>query len=84
MKIIYTPKFIRAYKKLPDNIKDKVEEKEIVFKEDPFHPSLKTHKLNGDLEDFWSFSVDSKNRVIFEISKNNTFYFHMVGDHDIY
>jgi len=31
MKILYSPKFIRQYKKLPVEIKDKVEKKKIFF-----------------------------------------------------
>ena len=84
MKIIYTPKFVRAYKKLSKEIKSKAIEKEVLFRENPFDSSLKTHKLNGHLEDFWSFSVDSKYRIIFEIAKDKIFYFHLIGNHDIY
>ena len=60
------------------------EKKEKVFKTDPFHPSLKTHKLQGKLGEFWSFSIDYKNRIIFEFAEDNTVYFHSVGDHSIY
>ena len=34
--------------------------------EDPFHPSLRTHKLKGDLSNVWSCSIDYSNRVLFE------------------
>ena len=34
--------------------------------EDPFHPSLHTHKLKGDLSNVWSCSIDYSNRVLFE------------------
>ena len=34
--------------------------------EDPFHPSLCTHKLKGDLSNVWSCSIDYSNRVLFE------------------
>jgi len=85
MEIIYTSKFKRNYKKLSNQIKKLAEEKEVVFRQDPFDSRLKTHKLNGKFEEFWSFSIDHKFRIVFEISKDNkTFYFHAVGDHDIY
>ncbi len=85
MEIIYTSKFGREYKKLSLNIKKMAEAKEKIFRNDPFDPALKTHKLHGKLKEFYSFSIDYKYRIIFEISENkNIFYFHSVSDHDIY
>lgn len=85
MEIVYSSKFIREYKKLPDNIKDIAEQQETLFRKNPFDPKLKTHKLNGKLQDFLSFSIGYKYRIIFELSKDKkTAYFHSAGDHDIY
>jgi len=85
MQIIYSSKFAREYKKLPDEIKDIAEKQELIFRKNPFHPKLKTHKLKGALKGFLSFSVGYKYRIIFEFDEdNNTVYFHSVGDHDIY
>jgi addiction module RelE/StbE family toxin len=84
MEIIYTSKFFRAYKKLPKEIKQKAQDKETIFRKNPFDDKLKTHKLNGELEDFWSFSIDPKYRIIFEMGEKDTYYFHTVGNHDIY
>lgn len=85
MEIIYSSKFAREYKRLPNSVKDIAEEQEILFRKNPFNPKLKTHKLKGRLSGFLSFSIDHKYRIIFEFSKNkNTIYFHSAGDHDIY
>jgi addiction module RelE/StbE family toxin len=85
MEIIYSSKFAREYKKLPNNIKDIAEEQESIFRKDPFDPKLKTHKLKGKLSGFLSFSIGYKYRIIFEFVKDkNTVYFYSVGDHDIY
>ena len=35
------------------------------FATDPNDPLLRTHKLKGNLADFWSFSVDDDLRVLF-------------------
>lgn len=70
---------------MPNDIKKRAEEREIIFRQNPFDERLKTHKLNGKFEGFWSFSVDYKYRIIFEISKDGKFfYFHSVSDHRIY
>lgn len=85
MKIIYTSKFEREYKKLPKFLKYLAEEKEKIFRKNPFDKKLNAHKLHGKLKDFWSFSINYDWRIIFEISKNKkVFYFHSVGNHKIY
>ncbi|MBP9763103.1 type II toxin-antitoxin system YafQ family toxin [Patescibacteria group bacterium] len=85
MEVIYSSKFARAYKKLPDEVKDIAEKQEALFRKDPFDPKLKTHKLNGKLEGLLSFSIGPKHRIIFEFSKDKkVVYFHTVGDHDVY
>ena len=35
------------------------------FAADPQDPLLRTHKLKGDLADYWAFSVDENLRVLF-------------------
>lgn len=83
MIIRYTKKFQREYKKLSLEIKKKAETKEKLFRKNPFSVTLKTHKLSGELEELWSFSVDYKIRIIFEFIDDVVF-FHSIGDHDIY
>jgi len=84
VKIIYTPKFARQYKKLPTQLQTKAEKKEAVFRQNPFDPSLKTHQLQGRLKSFWSFSITYKHRIIFEFASKNVVHFHSIGDHSIY
>ncbi len=85
MEIFYSSKFAREYKKLPAKIKNIAEKQEIIFRQNPFDPALKTHKLSGKLSGFLSFSIGYKHRIIFEFAKDkNAVYFHSVGDHDIY
>ena len=84
MKILYSPKFIRQYKKFSSEIKDKVEAKEDIFRANPFDNRLKTHKLNGELNDYWSFSVDYNVRIIFIFQDTDTIRLELIGGHDIY
>lgn len=84
MRIYYSSKFAREYRKLPKEIKKLAEEKELVFRKNPFDPKLNTHKLHGRLKEYWVFSVDNTNRVIFEFAKKDVVWFHSVGDHSVY
>lgn len=45
MKIYYSTKFEKEYKKLPKKIKSVAEKKEKLFRKDPYSTQLKIHKL---------------------------------------
>jgi len=84
MKIFYSSKFAKEYKKLPVSIKRLAEKREKFFRKDPFTPCLKTHKLKGSLKDFWAFSINQKYRIIFEFIGKDEVWFHSAGEHSIY
>ena len=63
--ITYTPHFKRAYQNLDISLQKKAEQREILFRKNPFDSLLKTHKLHGRLKDFYSFSIDRKTRIVF-------------------
>ncbi len=84
MRIYYSSKFEREYKKLSRKIKLLAEEREHIFRQDPFDPRIDTHKLHGRLKEYWAFSIDTKYRIIFEFVKKNIVWFHSAGDHSIY
>jgi addiction module RelE/StbE family toxin len=84
MKIIYSTKFAKEYKRLPLKVKKLAEKKETIFRKDPFEPNLKTHKLTGKLKEYYSFSIDYQYRIIFEFAEKDIIWFHLVGTHEIY
>lgn len=84
MKIIYSSKFIKEYKKLPKEIKLLAEEKEKIFKENPFNPKLKSHKLKGKLKDLYSFSITYHLRIVFHFEDKNVVGFDTIGTHEVY
>ncbi len=84
MKIYYFSKFANKYKKLPDKIKLQAKEAEKLFRASPFARQLRTHKLSGELRDYWAFSIDAKYRIVFEFCKKDTVLFHDIGGHEVY
>ena len=84
MRIHYSLKFEREYKRLPTRIKEVAEQKEKMFRDNPFDPRLDTHKLGGRFKGFWAFSIDQKYRIIFEFAEEDIVWFHSTGDHGIY
>ena len=84
MKIYYSSKFAREYKRLPIRTKTIAEKREKVFRSDPFDLRLKTHRLTGKLKGYYSFSIDYHYRIIFEFVGKDTVWFYSVGTHAIY
>ena len=80
----YSKHFERLYKKLSNEIKLLAEKKEQLFKSNPFDLHLKTHKLSGRLERYYSFSINHSHRVIFQFVSKSKVRFHEIGTHDIY
>ena len=84
MKIYYSSKFAKEYKRLPQEVKNQAKKKEKIFRKDPFDKRLKTHKLTGKLKEYYSFSIDYDHRIIFEFAKKDIIWFHSVGTHQVY
>lgn len=84
MKVSYASKFVRQYKKLPWEIQELAAKRESIFRQDPYDPRLKTHKLSGVLEGLHSFSVNYSYRIIFRFVNSKRVLFYEIGDHDIY
>lgn len=84
MRVNFSPRFKRAYKKLPSHIQDDFNKQIKVFIQDPNHPSLKTHKLKGHLQECLAFRLRDGDRVLFEFSSFDIVDLLDVGPHDIY
>jgi len=51
------------------------------FAADPKDPLLRTHKLKGELAEYWAFSVDDDLRVLFRWEGDEAFLVNL-GSHD--
>ena len=84
MEIEYSPRFKKAFKKLPKEVKLKAVEREKIFRKNPFEPQLKTHKLHGTMKEYWAFSISFGYRIGFTFMTGKLVRFHDIGTHDIY
>jgi mRNA-degrading endonuclease YafQ of YafQ-DinJ toxin-antitoxin module len=86
MRVEYTGRFLRSYKKLI--VKDsKVRTKVILLterlKENPYHPSLRTHKVNtSELGEVFSSRVTGDLRVLWIRKDKDTILFLLIGGHE--
>lgn len=74
--------FVKRYKLLPTVIQKKAEKQERLFRNNPFHPSLHTEKLEPRGKQLWSFRIDQSYRVLFKFVSSNKVIFMTVGPHD--
>ena len=84
LKILKSRDFEKSFDKLPQNVQLLAIKKIVLFKMDLFYPSLKTHKLKGELQNCHSFSVNRQYRVLFEFLSKRKVLFHDIGTHEIY
>ena len=85
VKSIHTNKaFIKQFKALPKEIQVKAVKTEKLFRANPFHPSLRLHKLKGNLQHLWSLSINRKYRIMFEALEDGVILFVSIGLHSIY
>ena len=68
---------------LTEKQKDHLRKRLGIFKEDIFDKRLKTHRLKGNLSDYYAFSISQSDRIVFKILKDNSVYFIEVGSHDV-
>ena len=83
--IVLTSGFRKAFKrKVRGNktLETRFRDRTTIFQTDPFDARLKTHRLAGQLEDSWSFSVDYDCRVIFRFVERDRALFVDIGTHE--
>lgn len=66
--IQYHRKFIKEFKNLPKEVQLKLIELEEVFRTHCFHPQLHTKRLQGTLQNAYSFRIRRGYRVIFSFT----------------
>ena len=84
LSIVYSEKFISQFEEQSLKIQKLALKRIEMFKIDHKHPSLKTHKLNGVLKDYFSFSVDYDHRIVFEFGEKGIVHFLKIGSHEVY
>ncbi|MFH1609925.1 MAG: type II toxin-antitoxin system mRNA interferase toxin, RelE/StbE family [Candidatus Bipolaricaulota bacterium] len=71
--LVWSTSFVRALRRAirrQPTLREGIERVLARLTEDPFHPSLHTHKLKGELIGAWACTVDHQNRVLFEFVRN--------------
>jgi mRNA-degrading endonuclease YafQ of YafQ-DinJ toxin-antitoxin module len=81
LRVTASSRFLRKAKKLREPRASLLRAALRRFAADPQDPLLRTHKLKGQLADYWSFSVDDDLRVLFRWQADDVFLVNL-GSHD--
>lgn len=83
--IVFSSAFKRALKKRVEGrkaLEEKFWRRVEIFTGNPYDPRLRTHKLSGELKEYWSFTIEYDVRVIFQFVPKNRVIFEDIGTHD--
>jgi addiction module RelE/StbE family toxin len=84
MKAKFSPivqKEVVKIRKLDSRLFDRIEKQIALFEENPKHPSLRTHKLSGNLNNMWSISITMSVRLVYIIIEEDQALFVKIGTH---
>ncbi len=74
-------KYLKIVKRKNPKLLKKIHKQLALFKENPKHPSLRTHKLEGKLSNSWSITVEENIRILYYLKKDGVVFF-LIGTHD--
>ncbi len=81
LRLTASSRFLRKAKKLREPQASMLRAALRRFGTEPQDPLLRTHKLKGDLDGYWAFSVDDDLRVLFRWEGDEAFLVNL-GFHD--
>jgi len=81
VRLTASSRFLRRARKLKDPQASMLRAALRRFASDPQDPLLRTHKLKGELDGYWAFSVDADLRVLFRWEGDEAFLVNL-GSHD--
>jgi len=82
MRVEYSRRFVKEFKKCPPLIQRQFRDKLVLFFKDKFHPLLNNHALSGELAGYRSLNVNGDWRVIFfEDDAEDVVSFVIIGTH---
>ncbi len=81
-KITYTRRFEKNYKRLTSSEKRLIKSKVEMLSKNPFHPSLRTKRIQGT-DDLFECSVNMSIRIIWYYKDDQLILLLDVGHHDI-
>lgn len=80
MKVSYSKDFQRQYSKLAPKIRKKVDERVLLWQNDPLNSQLRDHQLKGKHKEYRSIDVTGDYRALY-LREGNLAIFDILGSH---
>lgn len=80
MKTGYSKQFLRQYTKLPQKIRQKADERIMLWQSDPLNSQLRDHQLKGKYKQYRSIDVTGDYRALY-LSQEDKAIFDKIGTH---
>ena len=80
---VFEKHWLKYLRGLTEKQKEHLRERLAIFKEDVFDKRLKTHRLKGNLKEYYAFSVSYSDRIVFKILEDEAVYFIEIDGHDV-
>lgn len=71
--------FIKQYRKAPQAVRAKCDERLLLFEKEPFHPLLDNHPLKGAYEGYRSINITGNWRAVYRMPDDATADFVALG-----
>lgn len=81
MRLVYTKTFKKQYKKLGPTWQDKCDTRIRLWQDDPTHPSLRVHPLQGRRAGYWSMNISGDLRALYYFEYDTLVVFALLGIH---
>ena len=75
-------RILKKWRKKHPELVARFQQKLELFKNEPFHPSLKTHRLTGNLAGAWAISINYEQRLVFKFLSDTEVLLINLGTHD--
>ncbi|HAZ47895.1 MAG TPA: type II toxin-antitoxin system mRNA interferase toxin, RelE/StbE family [Cyanobacteria bacterium UBA11369] len=73
---------LKKWRRKHPELVERFQEKFSLFTKEPFHPSLRTHSLSGNLEGYWALSITYEHRLVFKFMSESKVLLIDLGTHD--
>jgi mRNA-degrading endonuclease YafQ of YafQ-DinJ toxin-antitoxin module len=76
-------KFEKYEARLSETERQRLNKRLEIFADDVFDKRLKTHRLKGELKEYYAFSISYSERLVFKILDDEGIYLIEIGSHDV-
>ncbi len=81
MNVLFTKKFTKQFRKLPDKSRHQFHSRLELFLTDQNHALLRRHALKGKYAGYYSLDVSGDLRAVFRYQSQNSVIFSLIGTH---